>query len=163
MTNPPHLSIPARLRPRRAERWPLVLALLAAGLIPHALGHASSAGASASTAKNPCATATRAKPLAPLTDFPATGLPAGPATVHPEYDLLPAAAPWKHSHGGPLYAYVISGHITISDNRGTKTYCAGSFFWEPPGHVHTLTVVRRSELFVLYILPPGATRDITAK
>src|SRR5918911_787216 len=147
MTNPPHLSIPARLRPRRAGRWPLVLVLLAAGLIPHTLGHASSAGA----------------PLPPSSFPTAAPSPPGPATVHPEYDLLPAAPPWKHSHGGPLYAYVISGHITISDNRGTKTYCAGSFFWEPPGHVHTLTVVRRSELFVLYILPPGATRDITAK
>ena len=163
MTNLPHLSIPTRLRTRRTGRWPLVLALLAAGLIPHALGHAPSAGASASTAKDPCATATRAKPLAPLVDFPATGLPAGSATVHPEYDLLPVAGPWKHSHGGPVYVYVISGHITVGDNRGTKTYCPGSFLWEPPGHVHTLTVLRRSELFVLYFLPPGAARDITAK
>jgi hypothetical protein len=62
-----------------------------------------------------------------LKDFPATGLPAGPATVHPEYDLLPAAPPWKHSHCGPLYAYVISGRITISDNQtGTLWVCVAS-------------------------------------
>ena len=149
---------------RRLRHCLLALALAATGLIPSAvLGRTLIAGVSASTAKDPCATATRTKPLAPLADFPATGLPAGLATGHPEYDLLPPSSPWKHSHGGPVYVYIISGEIKISDEHGTVTYCAGSFFHEPAGQVHTLTVPRTSEIFTLYIMPPGATRDISAQ
>ena len=66
----------------------------------------------------------------------------------------------KHTHGGPTYVYVISGYIQITDNKGTVTYCAGSFFSEPPGHVHTLHVVDPSEIFVLQFLPPGADATI---
>jgi hypothetical protein len=166
----------------RAGIWSLLCVALGIGFAMGALIRPSISRVSASTthtllqrnasfqardhshpSKNPCAGATRAHPLAPLTAFSATGLPAGPASGLPEYDDVPAGYTLKHTHGGPVYVYVISGQLTISDSAGTKTYCSGSFFHEPPGHVHTFHTVTRSEIFVLYVLPPGADATIPVK
>jgi quercetin dioxygenase-like cupin family protein len=140
-------------------RCSLVTALLAC-LAFGALKAAPHVGASTTRVATSCATATRAKPITPLTTFPAIALPAGTATGAPSYAALPAGFTLKHTHGGPTYVYVISGDLAISDNTGTVTYCAGSFFSEPPGHVHTLHVVQPSEIFVLQFLPPGADGTI---
>lgn len=147
---------------RTIGRWGLIAVLLLAGLIAGARGHATAArGAGAASAG--CATASRAKPLTPLATFTAIALPAGTATGMPVYAAFPAGFTFKHVHGGPTFVYVISGDLEITDTRGTVTYCAGSFFSEPPGHVHTLHVLQPSEVFYLQFLPPGADGTISVK
>lgn len=100
---------------------------------------------------------------APLSPFSATGLPAGAATGVPQHLSFPAGFTLKHTHGGPTYVYVLAGTLTISDNAGVKTYPAGSFFWESPGHVHTVQTAHPAEAFVLTFLPPGADATIPVK
>lgn len=96
-----------------------------------------------------------------LQPFDATGLPAGPATGVPQHATFPAGTTLKHTHGGPTYVYVIAGSLDIIETDGTSaTYQAGSFFWESPGHVHTLQVRQGVEVFVLQFLPPGAEATI---
>jgi hypothetical protein len=102
-------------------------------------------------------------PLATLAPFAATGLPAGPVTGRPQHLFLPAGFTLGHTHGGPTYVYVISGTLIISDAAGAKTYRAGSFFAEPPGHVHTVHTAQPAEIFVLSLLPPGADATIPVK
>src|SRR5579862_570617 len=141
---------------RRIGRWSLIALLLVAGLITGAQRYAVASHSSASAAADMCATASRAKPLKPLATFSAIALPAGSATGVPVYAAFPAGFTFKHVHGGPTYVYVISGDLEITDAKGTVTYCSGSFFAEPPGHVHTLHVILPSQVFILQFLPPGA-------
>jgi quercetin dioxygenase-like cupin family protein len=148
---------------RRLGRWSLIALLLMAGLISGVQRYALASHSSASAAAAGCATASRAKPLRPLATFSAIALPAGPATGVPVYAAFPAGFTLKHVHGGPTYVYVISGDLEITDAKGTVTYCTGSFFSEPPGHVHTLHVVQPSEVFYLQFLPPGADGTIVVK
>ncbi len=92
-----------------------------------------------------------------LMPFDATGLPAGKATGLPVHTSFPAGTNVKHIHGGPTYVYVISGSLDIIESDGAKaTFGAGSFFWEGPGHIHTLQVPQAVEVFFLQFLPPGA-------
>jgi len=154
------LATPARSGTyRRIGRWNLS-ALLLAGLISGVQGHAAASQGSASTAGAGCTTASRAKPLTPLTTFRAIALPAGTATGVPVYAVFPKGFTFSHVHGGPTYVYVIAGDLEITDAQGAVTYCAGSFFSEAPGHVHTLHAVQPSEVFYLQFLPPGADGTI---
>jgi quercetin dioxygenase-like cupin family protein len=141
-------------------RRALVPTLLVAGLISGVSAHAAVSRVNAGAANSSCAAASRAKPIAPLTAFHANALPAGSAMGVPTYASFPAGFTLKHVHGGPTYVYVISGDFTISDSHGTITYCAGSFFSEAPGHVHTLHVITPTEVFILAFLPPGADATI---
>jgi quercetin dioxygenase-like cupin family protein len=99
----------------------------------------------------------------PLTAFPAVGLPAGPAIVQPVHLIFPKGLTSKHTHGGPTYVYVISGLLQVSDAKGTKTYGTGGFFWERTGYVHTLHVLKDTEVFGLQVLPPGTPGMVEAK
>jgi quercetin dioxygenase-like cupin family protein len=158
------LATPARSGVyRQIGRWSLIGLLLMAGLISGVQRHALASHSSASAPAAGCATATRAKPLTPLATFSASALPAGSATGAPVYAAFPAGFTLKHVHGGPTYVYVISGDLEITDAQGTVRYCTGSFFAEAPGHVHTLHVVQRSEVFYLVFLPPGAESLIPVK
>ena len=148
---------------RRIGRWSLIALLLVAGLISGVQRHAVASRSSANSAGAGCTTASRAKPLTPLATFSAIALPAGTATGVPVYAAFPAGLTLKHVHGGPTYVYVITGHLEITDAQGTVTHCAGSFFSEAPGHVHTLHVVQTSEVFYLQFLPPGAEGLIPVK
>jgi quercetin dioxygenase-like cupin family protein len=155
------LATPARHAAyRRIGLWSLIALLLVAGLISGVQRHAVAAYSSAKAAGAGCTTASRAKPLTPLTTFRAIALPAGTATGVPVYAAFPAGFTFKHVHGGPTYVYVIAGDLEITDAQGTVTYCAGSFFSEPPGHVHTLHAVQPAEVFYLQFLPPGADGTI---
>ena len=145
---------------RRVGRWSLIALLLVTSLVSGVQRHAIAAHGSASAAAAGCTTASRAKPLTPLTAFQAIALPAGTATGVPVYAAFPPGFTFKHVHGGPTYVYVIAGYLEITDARGTVTYCAGSFFSESPGHVHTLHAVQPSEVFYLQFLPPGADGTI---
>ena len=98
-----------------------------------------------------------------LARFAATGLPVGPATGVAWRKIFPAGFTSRHLHGGPGYIYVISGVVQLSDAAGSTTYRAGTFFWEPAGHVHTMRVVEQATLFVLRFLPPGATDTTVAR
>jgi len=152
------------------RRQSIGLVMAATALIGGGAGYTAGAVAHAATAQSPTtavraastAAPTRAAP-APLAPFPATGLPAGPATGVPQHLSFPADFTLKHTHGGPTYVYVLAGTLTISDNAGVKTYPAGSFFAESPGHVHTVHTARPAEAFVLTFLPPGADATIPVK
>jgi hypothetical protein len=91
----------------------------------------------------------------PLAEFPAVGLPAGPTIVQPVHLIFPSGLKSTHIHGGPTYVYVISGLLQVSDAKGTRTYGAGGFFWERTGYVHTLRVLKDTEVFSLRFVPPG--------
>jgi quercetin dioxygenase-like cupin family protein len=155
------LTTPARSWAYR--RWSLIAVLLVAGLSSGVQHHAVASHGNAIAAGAACATASRAKPLTPLATFSAIALPAGTATGVPVYAAFPAGFTFKHVHGGPTFVYVIAGDLEITDAKGTVTYCAGSFFAEPPGHVHTLHVILPSEVFYLQFLPPGADGTIALK
>lgn len=148
---------------RRRLGWVMVVtALIGAGA-----GYTAGAVSHAATAQSHPAQAAlgrgaRAMPVR-LATFAATGLPAGAATGVPQHLFFPAGFTLKHTHGGPTYVYVIAGTLTISDNVGVKTYPAGSFFWESPGHVHTVHTADPAEVFVLTFLPPGADATIPVK
>src|SRR5581483_5045849 len=101
---------------RGLQRWSLGLALLV-GLTGGTLRATVASGSPASAARINCATATRAKPVVPLSTFQAIALPAGPATGVPVYAALPVGFTLKHVHGGPTYVYVISGDLQISDAK----------------------------------------------
>jgi quercetin dioxygenase-like cupin family protein len=148
---------------RRIGRRSLIALLLAAGLISGVQRSAVASHSSAGAAGAGCTTASRAKPLTPLATFRASALPAGTATGVPVYAAFPAGFTFKHVHGGPTFVYVIAGDLEITDAQGTVTYCAGSFFSEAPGHVHTLHVIQPSEVFYLQFLPPGADGTIPLK
>lgn len=97
-----------------------------------------------------------------LEPFEAIGLPAGPSTGVPSRIALPAGTDFKHVHGGPTYVNVLRGRLDIVDSDGSlKSYSAGDFFSEPPGHVHTVQVTNgAAEVFVLQFLPPGAEGSV---
>jgi hypothetical protein len=100
----------------------------------------------------------------PLADAPAVDLPQWPATYQAVHVIYPAGYTSKHVHGGPSYIYVISGVLQIIDDKGTRTYPAGTFDFEPPAHVHTFHVIQAgTEIFSLRFLPPGATATIPVK
>ena len=89
--------------------------------------------------------------------FEVTGLPAGRATGVPVRRTFPVGFTLKHVHGGPTYVYVLIGSLNITDADGkTVTYQAGDFFSEPAGYVHTVHVPEHAEVFILFVLPPGA-------
>ena len=99
----------------------------------------------------------------PLAEFPAVGLPAGPAIVQPAHLIFPRGLTSKHVHGGPTYVYVIRGLLQVSDAKGTKTYGAGGFFWERTGYIHTLHVIKDTEVFGLRFVPPGTEGTVEVK
>ena len=99
----------------------------------------------------------------PLAEFPAVGLPAGPAIVQPVHLIFPKGLTSKHVHGGPTYVYVIRGLLQVSDDKGTKTYGAGAFFWERTAYIHTLHVIKDTEVFSLRFVPPGTPGTVGAK
>lgn len=152
---------------RRSRSIGLVLAATVligggVGYTAGAVGYAATAQPHTATVRAAVAATMRALP-APLAPFAATGLPAGPATGVPQHLVFPAGFTLKHTHGGPTYVYVLTGTLIISDSAGTKTYPAGSFFSESPGHVHTVHTTAAAEAFVLTFLPPGADATIPVK
>jgi len=98
-----------------------------------------------------------------LARFAATGLPVRPATGVAWRKMFPAGFTSRHLHGGPGYIYVLSGVVQLSDAAGSTTYRAGTFFWEPAGHIHTMRILRRATLCVLRFLPSGATDTTVAR
>lgn len=101
--------------------------------------------------------ATQPAQSASLAPFDASGLPAGKVMGLPIHATLPGGTNLKHVHGGPTYVYVISGSLDIVETDGSRmTYGAGTFFWEGPGHIHTVIVAQGAEIFELQLLPPGA-------
>lgn len=146
----------------------LVIGSCTAVLLISALGLALRYGpmpavSAKAVAAGPCAGASRGKPLVPPAQFRAADLPMGAATGNPSFLKLPAGFTLKHYHGGPTYVYVISGALSVSDAAGTKVYCTGSFFAEPPNHVHTAHALRPTQLFALTLLAPGKQATVPVK
>ena len=73
-------------------------------------------------------------------------------------DLPPGGMIPKHTHGGPVVGYVVTGAVTLTDATGTHTVKAGESFNENVGTVHSGAnngsgPVRVS---VSYLIPKGA-------
>jgi quercetin dioxygenase-like cupin family protein len=141
----------------------LITAALALALALGALVATTNGASSQPT--NPAVATAGMKPVKnfPLAEFPAIGLPAGPAIVQPVHLIFPSGLVTKHTHGGPTYVYVIRGLLQVSDEKGTKTYRTGGFFWERTGWVHTLRVLKDTEVFSLRFVPPGTPGTVEAK
>ncbi len=51
--------------------------------------------------------------------------------------ILPGEETAWHKHGAPLYAYILSGEVTVDyGDKGTKRFSAGSAFMEAMDHWH---------------------------
>jgi quercetin dioxygenase-like cupin family protein len=81
-----------------------------------------------------------AQPPAPAVaaqaQFPIMAFDGDAALMNVVVDFAPGASTPDHTHGGPVIALVLDGEITLHDADGTKTYKAGTFWTELPGHVH---------------------------
>ena len=57
-----------------------------------------------------------------------------------------------HKHGVPLYAFILSGEVTIDyGNQGKRTFPAGSAFMEAMGHWHRGTNIGQEPVRILAI------------
>jgi quercetin dioxygenase-like cupin family protein len=83
-------------------------------------------------------------------------LPPGPVEVIAEAVELPAGFVSHHAHGGPTFNLVRDGVVVIDDQRGTTSYRAGGFFFEPADTPHRIRVESDARLEVIRLLPPGA-------
>jgi len=139
--------------------------LLLAGLMALTLvSRAAPAGASTPLAGTQSArTAAGPPPVTVLANFPAIGLPSGPARISALVVHLPAGTNFTHVHGGNVYNYIISGSVTSVDNGVARTYRPGQFFWEPVGHVHTVITRKPASFFSLQILTPRAAPTIPSQ
>lgn len=134
--------------------------LVTVGITAAAVGASTNGDARVAQSVAPGAAPTGQQPPA-LERFEASGLPAGPAIGNPVHTTFPAGTNLKHIHGGPTFVYVIAGTAMITEADGTTvTYGPGSFFWEPPGHVHTIFVPQMVEVFFIQFLPPGAEATV---
>lgn len=131
----------------------LFAALNAGGLYALASVHPATPPAAAKPAPVPVGPA--------LQPFVATGLPTGRAIGVPQHIVMPTGYTLKHMHPGNHYVFVLSGVVQITDDKGTKTYRAGMFIWEPAWHVHTVHVLQQAEIVGLAFVPPGYTQRVT--
>lgn len=66
------------------------------------------------------------------------GYPSGSAKVTSSIvTIQPGEETAWHKHGAPLYAYILSGEVTVDyGGKGTKRFPAGSAFMEAMDHWH---------------------------
>jgi len=74
--------------------------------------------------------------VAAQAEFPLTVSDGDATLMNVIVDFAPGASTPDHTHGGPVIALVLDGEITLHDADGTKSYKAGTFWTELPGHVH---------------------------
>jgi quercetin dioxygenase-like cupin family protein len=82
------------------------------------------------------------------------------------YTIKPGGVFGWHQHGGPLWATVVSGSLTVYHGDDPKckaeVYPAGSVFMDPGNDTHNARNEGREDLVVLvtYMLPEGAAPRI---
>jgi hypothetical protein len=81
-------------------------------------------------------------------------LASGPLALRGSRNVFPAGFTFTHTHSGPTFVYVLSGSVEVSAETGTVDHPAGSFFFEPAAHVHTLHVPKGAELISVTLSPP---------
>jgi quercetin dioxygenase-like cupin family protein len=59
----------------------------------------------------------------------------------------------RHVHDGPVYSYTIAGSWFYPEHDWVST--PGTFIWEPPGDIHTLTTT--GEMTSFYVMHGGLT------
>ena len=71
-----------------------------------------------------------------------------------------------HKHGGPLYAYILSGDLTVDyGEKGTRVFTAGTDFMEAMDHWHRGTNAGTEPVRILavYLGAEGFSNVITRK
>jgi quercetin dioxygenase-like cupin family protein len=83
-----------------------------------------------------------------------------------KYTVVPGGVFGWHQHGGPLWAMVVSGSLTVYEGgkrscKGT-VYPAGSTFMDPGNHTHNARNEGSEDLvvYVVYMLPEGGAPRI---
>jgi quercetin dioxygenase-like cupin family protein len=80
-------------------------------------------------------------------------------------DLMPGAYMREHHHGGPVIVMVISGELTVTDNKGTRVLTSGQSMSEEAAYVHAAanngTTI--AHLAVTYVIPEGGARTIIVR
>lgn len=83
-----------------------------------------------------------------------------------KYTVVPGGVFGWHQHGGPLWAMVVSGSITLYDGDDPsctgKVYPAGSTFMDPGNHTHNARNEGSENLvvYVVFMLPEGGAPRI---
>jgi len=90
-------------------------------------------------------------------------LPAGDyEVVNQLLDLMPGGYFREHRHSGPVIVMVISGELTVTDDKGTRVLKAGQSSIEETGYRHAAANNgdQIAHLAVTYVIPKGAARTI---
>ena len=80
------------------------------------------------------------------------------------YDVTPGATLPVHKHPYPMYAYVLSGNLRVTNTETgrSNTYKAGDFILESVGHWHTGTNIGDEplKLLVINIVEKGQSNTV---
>lgn len=73
-------------------------------------------------------------------------------------NFAPGAGLPDHVHGGNRVVLVLDGEITLTEEGSVKTYKAGEFWTESPGHVHSAANLggTHTSVALAVLLPAGA-------
>jgi quercetin dioxygenase-like cupin family protein len=97
-----------------------------------------------------------------IADMPVTLAAGDYDVVNQLLDVMPGGYLRKHHHGGPTIVMVISGELTVTDDKGTRVLTSGQSVNEETTYVHTAANngVDIAHLAVSYVIPKGAARTI---
>ncbi len=98
-------------------------------------------------------------------DMPVTLTAGDYDVVNQLLDLMPGGYMREHRHGGPVIVMVISGELTITDDKGTRILTSGQSITEETAYVHAAANNGTSiaHLAVTYVIPKGAARTIIVR
>jgi quercetin dioxygenase-like cupin family protein len=83
-------------------------------------------------------------------------------TLQPKHTSTP------HRHSGPVFAYVLEGHVENQvDPEEPKKYSAGDYWYEPAMHVHraftNLSDTEQAKVLVFMLTPKGKPTALPAQ
>jgi len=83
-------------------------------------------------------------------------------TLEPKHVSAP------HKHSGPVFAYVLEGHVQNQvDPEEPKTYSAGDYWYEPAMHTHrmftNLSDTEQAKVLVFMLTPKGKPAGLPAQ
>jgi len=97
-----------------------------------------------------------------MADMPVTFAAGDYDVVNQLLDIMPGGYMRKHHHAGPVIVMVISGELTVTDDKGTRVLTAGKSLNEDAAYVHAASNNGEgiAHLAVTYVVPKGALRTI---
>jgi len=100
-----------------------------------------------------------------VADLPVTLAAGDYDVVNQLLDLMPGGYMREHRHSGPVIVMVISGELTVTDDRGSRVLKAGQSETEPPGYEHAAANngSEVAHLAVAYVIPKGAARTTVVR